>query len=92
MIAVAEDREANFSSNSIHSTYFFLQSTIFKCNSTTKYFSLRILVGYMGIKKKRYNRLVKDFFERINPSNPLHYYGHRHIVIEKSKSPLKIRE
>jgi len=27
-----------------------------------------------------YNRLVKDFFQKINPSNPLHYYGYKHIV------------
>ena len=30
-----------------------------------------------------YNRLVKDFFQKINPSNPLHYYGYKHIVRDK---------
>jgi len=27
-----------------------------------------------------YDRLVKDFFQKFNPSNPLHYYGYKHIV------------
>jgi len=27
-----------------------------------------------------YSRLVKDFFQKINPSNLLHYYGYKHIV------------
>jgi len=27
-----------------------------------------------------YDRLVKDFFRKTNPSNPLHYYGYKHIV------------
>ena len=43
-----------------------------------------------------YNKLVKDFFKKINPLNPLHYYGYRHIVIggeaEKSERPHKLRE
>jgi len=35
-----------------------------------------------------YDRLVKDFFRKTNPSNPLHYYGYKHIVrgeIERSE-------
>jgi len=33
-----------------------------------------------------YDRLVKDFFRKANPLNPLHYYGYKHIVRgEKSK-------
>ncbi|MCD6538460.1 hypothetical protein J7L18_07640 [Candidatus Bathyarchaeota archaeon] len=27
-----------------------------------------------------YIRLMKDFFQKINPLNPLHYYGYKHIV------------
>ena len=27
-----------------------------------------------------YDRLVKDFFRRVDPSNPLNYYGYKHIV------------
>jgi len=27
-----------------------------------------------------YIRLVKDFFQKINTLNPLHYYGYKHIV------------
>jgi len=27
-----------------------------------------------------YDRLVKDFFRKTNSSNPLHYYGYKHIV------------
>ena len=30
-----------------------------------------------------YSRLVKDFFRRVDPSNPLHYYGYKHIVREE---------
>ena len=36
----------------------------------------------------KYDRLVKDFFRKTNPSNPLHYYGYKHIVmgeIERSE-------
>ena len=30
--------------------------------------------------------MVKDFFRKVDPSNPLHYYGYKHIVKEeKSK-------
>ena len=27
-----------------------------------------------------YDRLVKDFFRKADPSNPLHYYGYKRIV------------
>jgi len=27
-----------------------------------------------------YSRLVKDFFQKINSLNPLHYYGYEHMV------------
>ena len=27
-----------------------------------------------------YDRLVKEFFRKVDPSNPLHYYGYKHIV------------
>ena len=27
-----------------------------------------------------YDRLVKGFFRKVDPSNPLHYYGYKHIV------------
>ena len=27
-----------------------------------------------------YDRLVKGFFRKVNPSNPLHYYGCKRIV------------
>jgi len=30
-----------------------------------------------------YDRLVKDFFQKVDPSNPLHYYGYRRIVFRK---------
>ena len=30
-----------------------------------------------------YDRLVKDFFRKVDPSNPLHYYGYKHIVREE---------
>ena len=33
-----------------------------------------------------YDRLVKDSFRKTNPSNPLHYYGYKHIARgEKNK-------
>jgi len=27
--------------------------------------------------------LVKDFFRKVDPSNPLHYYGYKYIVIDE---------
>jgi len=27
-----------------------------------------------------YDRLAKDFFRKVDPSNPLHYYGYKHVV------------
>jgi len=31
-----------------------------------------------------YDRLVKDFFRKADPSNPLHYYGYKRIVRGRS--------
>jgi len=33
----------------------------------------------------KYDKLVKDFFKRIDPSNPLHYYGYKHIVRDEKR-------
>ena len=32
-----------------------------------------------------YDKLVKDFFKRVDPSNPLHYYGYKHIVRDEKR-------
>ena len=36
-----------------------------------------------------YDRLVKDFFRKVNPSNPLHYYGCKRIVREEENRKCK---
>ena len=39
-----------------------------------------------------YDRLVKDFFRKANPSNPLHYYGYKHIVRGEDARSEEVRE
>jgi len=39
-----------------------------------------------------YNRLVKDFFRKVDPSNPLHYYGYKHIVRNKKGDEKTVKD
>ena len=39
-----------------------------------------------------YDRLMKDFFQKVDPSNPLHYYGYRRIVRGKDAKREEGRE
>jgi len=39
-----------------------------------------------------YSRLVRDFFQKINSSNPLHYYGYTHIVRGEDARSEEVRE
>jgi len=39
-----------------------------------------------------HSRLVKDFFQKINLSSPLHYYGHKHIVRGEDARSEEVRE
>ena len=38
-----------------------------------------------------YDKLVKDFFRRSDPSNPLHYHGYKHIVREEEHKKRKAK-
>ena len=36
-----------------------------------------------------YDRLVKGFFRKVDPSNPLHYYGYKRILREEENRKCK---
>ena len=38
-----------------------------------------------------YDKLAEDFFKRVNPLNPLHYYRYKYIVRDKRKKEKTVK-